>query len=215
MPAMQRSIFESGTFFTGCNYWASHAGLNMWNKWEPEIVDSDFKRLSEYGVNVLRVFPLWSDFQPIRMHTKGQQTPNQVRMGEELLPDTEAGRAGVSEVMLERFRFMLDAAEKYGLKLIVGLVTGWMSGRMFVPEMLQGVNVITDPVAIEWEIKYVRCLVKRFRDSKAIVAWDLGNECNCMGEAPSRAAFYCWMAAISMAIRVSLKPSFLYMQIAG
>ncbi len=199
---MDKNIFEQGTFFTGCNYWASHAGMNMWHKWEPDIVESDFKRLSEYGVDVLRVFPLWSDFQPIRMHTKGQQMPNQVRMGEELLPDTEAGRAGVSEEMLERFRFMLDTAEKYGLKLIVGLVTGWMSGRMFVPEMLQGMNVITDPVAIEWEIKYVRCLVRKFRDSKAIVAWDLGNECNCMGAAPSRSAFYCWMASIAMAIRV-------------
>jgi len=199
---MRENIFKEGTFFTGCNYWASHAGLNMWNKWRPDIVESDFRRLSEHGVDVLRVFPLWSDFQPIRMHTKGQQTPYQVRMGEQLLPDTEAGRAGVSEEMLERFRFMVDTAEKYGLKLIVGLVTGWMSGRMFVPEMLQGKNVITDPVAIEWQIKYVRCLVKRFRDSKAIVAWDLGNECNCMGEAPSRSAFYCWMAAISMAIRV-------------
>lgn len=205
---MDKNIFEKGTFFTGCNYWASHAGMNMWNNWRPDIVESDLKRLSEYGVDVLRVFPLWSDFQPIRMHTKGQQTPGQVRMGEELLPDTEAGRAGVSEEMLERFRFFLDTAEKYGLRLIVGLVTGWMSGRMFVPEMLQGVNVITDPVAIEWEIKYVRCLVKRFRDSKAIVAWDLGNECNCMGHAPSRAAFYCWMASISMAIRVedSMRP---------
>jgi len=199
---MGADIFEKGTFFTGCNYWASHAGLNMWNKWEPETVEADLKRLSEHGVDVLRVFPLWSDFQPIRMHTKGQQTPYQVRMGEELLPDTPAGRAGVSQTMLDRFRFFVDTAEKYGLKLIVGLVTGWMSGRMFVPEMLQGVNVITDPVAIEWEIKYVRCLVSAFRDSPAIVAWDLGNECNCMGEAPSRSAFYCWMAAISMAIRV-------------
>ena len=195
-------MFEKGTFFTGCNYWASHAGLNMWHEWDAETIDSDLKRLSEHGVNVLRIFPLWSDFQPLRMHTVGGQTPNQVRMGEDVLPETEAGRAGVSEIMLERFRYFLDTAEKYGHRLIVGLVTGWMSGRMFVPEMLQGRNVITDPLAIKWQIKYVRHMVRTFKGHPAIAAWDLGNECNCMGEAPTREAFYCWMASISMAIRV-------------
>lgn len=195
-------MFEKGTFFTGCNYWASHAGLNMWHEWDAETIDSDLRRLSEHGVKVLRIFPLWSDFQPLRMHTVGAQTPNQVRMGESVLPETDAGNAGVSEVMLNRFRYFLDTAEKYGHKLIVGLVTGWMSGRMFVPEMLQGRNVITDPLAIKWQIKYVRHMVRTFRDHPAIAAWDLGNECNCMGEAPTREAFYCWMASISMAIRV-------------
>ena len=195
-------MFEKGTFFIGRNYWASHAGMNMWHEWEPGIIDSDLKRLSEHGVNVLRIFLLWSDFQPLRMHTVGAQTPNQVRMGEDVLPDTDAGQAGVSETMLERFRYFLDTAEKYGHKLIVGLVTGWMSGRMFVPEMLQGRNVITDPLAIKWQIKYVRHMVRTFKDHPAIAAWDLGNECNCMGEAPTREAFYCWMAAVSMAIRV-------------
>ena len=196
------NLFESGKFFTGCNYWASHAGMNMWRDWNGEIVESDLKRLSEHGVKVLRIFPLWSDFQPLRMHTMYAQQPRQIRMGEEMLPETEAGKAGVSETMAERFRFFLDTAEKYGMKLIVGLVTGWMSGRLFVPEMLQGKNVLTDPLAIKWQIKFVRFMVRTFKAHPAIAAWDLGNECNCMGEIPSSEAFYCWMSAVSMAIRV-------------
>lgn len=195
------NLFEQGTFFVGCNYWASNAGAHMWHEWRPDVVEEDLKRLSAYGLNVLRVFPLWSDFQPIRMHTAFQQQPREVRLGEQALPETEAGQAGVSEAMLERFRFLLDTAEKYGLKLIVGLVTGWMSGRMFVPEMLQGRNVLTDPLAIKWQIKFVRFMVRTFRSHPAIAAWDLGNECNCMGEVPDTESFYCWMAAISLAIR--------------
>ena len=52
-------------FMLGANYWASHAGLNMWHEWDAETIDSDLRRLSEHGVKVLRIFPLWSDFQPL------------------------------------------------------------------------------------------------------------------------------------------------------
>lgn len=198
---MQENLFIKGGFFVGCNYWASHAGIFMWRDWNEAVVEEDLKRLAENGVQVLRVFPLWPDFQPLRMHRGGAQEPYEPRMGEDPLPDTEAGRAGLDETMLDRFASFAALAEKYGLKLIVGLLTGWMSGRMFVPEMFDGVNVLTDPIAIEWELKFVRCFVRRFRDASAIAAWDLGNECNCMAHVPNRAAFYCWVAAISMAIR--------------
>lgn len=56
-------MFEKGTFITGCNYWASHAGTAMWRDWRPDVVDDDFTRLAAYGINVLRVFPLWPDCQ--------------------------------------------------------------------------------------------------------------------------------------------------------
>ncbi len=32
---------------------------------QPEVVAADLKQLSEAGLQVLRVFPLWPDFQPI------------------------------------------------------------------------------------------------------------------------------------------------------
>ena len=38
---------------------------------------------------------------------------------------------------MERFADFADLAEKHGLKLIVGLLTGWMSGRLFVPPALR------------------------------------------------------------------------------
>ena len=199
---MHSTPFEQGAFFIGCNYWASHAGMFMWRDWDAKIVESDFERLAQARVNTLRVFPLWPDFQPLRMHYTGGGAPQEIRMGEEPLPDTEAGRAGVDEVMLGRFREFCDLAEKHGLKLIVGLLTGWMSGRWFVPEMLQEKNVLTDPLALKWEIKFVRLMVRRFRSHPAILAWDLGNECNCLGPLTASEQAYAWTAAISMAIRV-------------
>ncbi|MBQ7934809.1 MAG: hypothetical protein IJ333_00445, partial [Clostridia bacterium] len=52
-------------FLIGCNYWASNAGTEMWRQWEPETVREDLKVLSENGVEYMRVFPNWLDFQPM------------------------------------------------------------------------------------------------------------------------------------------------------
>ncbi len=88
------------------------------------------------------------------------------------------------------------------MKLVVGLITGWMSGRLFVPPALEGRNVLTDPLALQWETRLVRYFVRRFKNHAAIAAWDLGNECNCMAPVPTREAAWAWTSAITNAIRV-------------
>jgi hypothetical protein len=173
----------------------------MWADWQPDVVDADLRQLAEGGLQVLRVFPLWPDFQPITLLRGGAGKPREVRFGEALLPDTEAGQAGLSEEALAHFQVFADLAEKHGLKLIVGLLTGWMSGRLFVPPALEGLNVLTDPFAIQWETRFVRCFVRRFKGHPAIAAWDLGNECNCMAPVPNPEAAWAWVAAITNAIR--------------
>ena len=199
---MNKPLFEEA-FFTGCNYWASHAGTDMWHVWDEEVVAADFRRLAENRVRVIRMFPLWPDFQPIRMLYAGSAAPREIRMGEAPLPDTEAGRAGVDEEMCRRFERLCDLAQENGLRLIVGLVTGWMSGRLYVPPAMEGRNVLTDPFCINWEIRYVKYLVRRFKDHPAIAAWDLGNECNCMGKIGSPQEAELWVNAISDAIRAA------------
>lgn len=191
-----------GGFTVGCNYWASHAGTNMWRDWQPDVVEQDLRQLAAAGLQVLRVFPLWPDFQPLTLLRTGAGAPQEVRHGEQPLPPDEAGQAGVAGVMIERFQFFVDCAEKNGLKVVVGLLTGWMSGRLFVPPALEGHNVLTDPLALQWETRFVRYFVRRFRGHAAIAAWDLGNECNCMAPVPSREAAWAWAAAITNAIRV-------------
>lgn len=198
---MNDTIFKDGEFFVGCNYWASHAGTNMWHDWRPDIIDRDFELLEKENIKYLRIFPLWPDFQPIKMLKECRGAEKEIRMGEDPLPFTEAGRAGVSEEMADRFGVFCDLAEKHGLKLVVGLITGWMSGRLYVPELFEGVNVLRDPRAIKWQIKFVKYMVRRFKDRKAIVAWDLGNECNCLGEAGDSDGAYLWTSAITMAIK--------------
>ncbi len=196
-------LTKSGSFTVGTNYWASHAGTNMWTDWRPEVIDRDFKTLASAGIKVLRVFPLWPAFQPLTMQRGGGGCTSGLFFGENPLPDTKAGQAGVDETMIRRFKEFAKLAEKHKLSLIIGLITGWMSGRLFVPPAFENLNVTTDQLAIKWQIRFVKYFVGELKKYPAIIAWDLGNECNCMGGASRPEEAWAWTSAVSGAIRIS------------
>ncbi|MDO4284802.1 MAG: cellulase family glycosylhydrolase [Eubacteriales bacterium] len=189
---------EEKEFMLGCNYWASHAGADMWRRWDAQVVREDLARLHENGVKYLRVFPNWRDFQPVealygeKNRREGFCMPGEVR---------PANSCYLDETMLERFHLFCGMAQSYGMRLIVGLVTGWMSGRLFTPRALEGKNLFTDPEALLFQQLLVKGIVSEMKGEAAICAWDLGNECNCMGEAQSREQAYNWTSVIANAIR--------------
>lgn len=194
-------IQGSGKFFIGCNYWASHAGTAMWSDWRTAVIEADFRRLSEEGIEILRVFPLWPYFQPIHTLYGGGGYECEIRFGEDIIPYTESGRAGVSEVAMKRFEELTEIAKRYNLKLIVGLITGFMSGRLFVPPALEGKDIITDKTAIMWQVRFVKHFVRTFKNCDVIVAWDLGNECNNMQSNISREDAWVWTNSLSGAVK--------------
>lgn len=191
-------LFDDGDFFIGCNYWSRHAGMYMWSRWSPEIVERELSELAHNGVTVMRVFPLWSDFQPLTGDCEQGGAYRQFLQRNCPL----SNYAGVDDEMMERFSWFCDLANRHGIRLVVGVITGWMSGRHFVPSVFEGVNVLSDPLAIMWQTRFVRYFVGRVKDKKAIVAWDLGNECNCLGPS-DQPTFYNWMNAIGSAIRLA------------
>ena len=174
----------------------------MWREWNPAVVEEDFRKLSEAGLTVLRIFPNWADFQPITAVRNAAGGIVDHRFGDAPLPYNAFGEAGVSELMVERMRQVLDMGEKYGMKFIISLVTGHMSGRVFTPPALDGTNPLTDAYSIRWELRMVKCLVDALKDHEGVIGWGLGNETNCMGGA-SRDQAYVWTATISDAIRSS------------
>ncbi|MBQ6876105.1 MAG: cellulase family glycosylhydrolase, partial [Lachnospiraceae bacterium] len=187
-------------FILGCNYWASNAGTEMWNQWSEEAVRDDFEILSSHGVEYLRVFPNWRDFQPViplygcRGRSKGFLLDGD---------KTVANPYFLDEEMLDKFDRFCDLAEEYGLKFIVGLITGWMSGRLFVPPVLYGKNLFSDATALMLEQRFIKGFVNRFKHRKCIYAWDLGNECDCLSETESRERADTWAMMISNAIRAN------------
>ena len=116
----KQELCKDGSLFLGVNYWSSRDAIKMWENWDIDVIDKDFKIISEYGITHVRVFPLWSYFQPIYALNANDYTV-EYSFASEPLPNTEAGRAGVSETACERFEELCAVAEKYGLKIIVGL----------------------------------------------------------------------------------------------
>jgi hypothetical protein len=195
-------FLPSGRFQLGCNYWASHAGLFMWRDWRPEVVAEDLRQLAAADLRLVRVFPLWPDFQPLESLAGGGNRHREYRVHGQPLPDTPAGRAGLDEAMLQRFAELADLAGAAGLRLIVGLITGWMSGRTFAPPAFVGRALLADPEVVRWQGRFVRAFVERFRGHRAIVAWDLGNECNAL-DVPGADESWRWTHTISAAIRAA------------
>jgi len=186
------------TFLLGVNYWASHAGADMWNQWREDIVEQDLEKLSQYGVNTLRVFPNWKDFQCVEPMLSDNHSVREYRMVGDRLPENPWY---LEETMLSRFESLCAIAQKHNIQLIVGLLTGWMSGRLYVPVALYERNIFRDPLAQYFAQLFVKGFVERMKDKTAIYAWDLGNEVNCMGDPGSREAAYSWSSMVVNAIR--------------
>lgn len=195
-------FMNDGKYYIGVNYWASHASIHMWSDWNAKAVEDDFEKLSSHRIRYLRIFLFWPVFQPLKgMMANEKLYEYRMMPGEKPLPDTEAGRAGVSEEACEHFEEFCHLADKYDLKLMVGLLTGHMSFGFFSPEAFLRKNFLADPTVIKWEMRFVRYFVKRFKDEPSIVAWGLGNECSAMEKGIPQDQSYVWTACITAAIR--------------
>ncbi len=185
-------------FLIGCNYWAYNAGADMWRDWDEKQVEKDLQLLNENKLTTIRVFPNWRDFQPVIPIFTVEGAFREYLLEGEVEPENPFF---LSEEMLSRFEKFCDLANKYGIKLIVGLLTGWMSGKLYVPALLNGKNLFSNSTALRFEHYFIEGFVSRFKERKEIIAWDLGNECNCMSNADSADTAYSWSSAISNAIK--------------
>lgn len=194
---------DGGRFFTGLNYWGCDKATRMWAHYDEHSVEADLRAIASCGVTHLRVFPLWPDFQPLTVLRVPNDSEYEYRFGEDPLPDTPAGRAGVSEEACGHFGHFCACAEKYGLKLIVGLITGHMSFRDYCPPAFNGKDLMRDASVIRWQVRFVRYFVTRFRSQECIAGWDLGNEVSCMAAAPDfrPEQFYVWASLMANTIR--------------
>lgn len=196
------------TFLFGCNYWASNAGCQMWKNFDERVVEKDIALLAEYGVNCIRIFPNWEDFQPIMRIRQPEGNyyklkPFKIRVDERPLRYEPFPDSGLSSEKVEQFRFVLEIAKKYKMKVIVAFLTGWMSGRIFVPEAVRDKNYLTDAETILWECRFIKDLIGEIKDYSNIVAWELGNECNCLSHDITEAQTELWISTISNAIRMA------------
>ena len=179
----------------------------MWKRFDENVVRKDLKFLSEYGINCVRIFPSWDDFQPLTRNPVPKSSfydkfPYAMRVNEKDLL-TQKYASGLSEEKLEQFKTVLDIAKEYGMKVIVSLITGWMSGRRFVPTAFLEKDLVGDPEVVVWQCRFIKDFVSEIKHYDNIIAWEPGNECNSLTTTADEHACEMWMMAITNAIRLA------------
>lgn len=194
-------------FLIGCNYWASNAGVYTWRNFDKDVIVKDLRFLKKYGVNCIRVFPTWEDFQPLERNSIPQTPfyntyPFKMRINDKPLLEQKF-ESGLSEIELEKFKFLLDVAKENDIQVIVAFITGWMSGRMFFPPAFKDKDVLRDPEAILWQCKFIKDLIGEIKHYDNIIAWEPGNECNCLHFGNTEHECELWLMTIVNAIRLA------------
>jgi endo-1,4-beta-mannosidase len=170
--------------------------MSWWARFDRAEVAADFARIAACGLDSVRVFLTWEDFQP---------AANRVDPG-----------------ALDRLGVVADLAAEFGLALMPTLFTGHMSGVNWVPAWALGVDgradrfrVVSHGRVVEaalrnWytdpEVEDAQCLLAAeaaasLAGHQALLAWDLGNEnSNCVTP-PTRGAARRWLSRVTAAIR--------------
>ncbi|KAG8759064.1 hypothetical protein FRC14_006779 [Serendipita sp. 396] len=93
---------------------------------------------------------------------------------------------------LERMDYVVKAAEKAGVKLILAFTNNWggyggmdLYVQWIRPDSRYHDAFYTDPAIIAEYQRYVKIIVNRYKDSPAIAAWELMNEARCLGDLPA------------------------------
>jgi endo-1,4-beta-mannosidase len=187
-----------GRFRVGVNYWPARTAIGWWSEFDRAEVAADFARIAASGLDSVRVFLTWEDFQP---------APDQV-----------------DGVMLERLVMVADLAGEHGLALVPTLFTGHMSGVNWIPAWALGGSDGDDRFRVVSGGRVVKAGLRNWyadlpvADAQSLLAaeaaaalaghtalwaWDLGNEnSNCVIP-PSRASARTWLARIASAIRAA------------
>lgn len=186
----------SAPFSLGVNYWPRRKAMFWWSDFDPGEVREEFALIRELGLDLVRIFLLWDDWQPT--------------------PDS------VSRACLNHLGSVCDTAAELGLKLDVTFFTGHMSGPNWAPRwLLHGPSVaaartvvsagqavpsgyrnpyVYQP-ALDAERLLLRTVVQAYSDHPAIGLWNLGNEPDLFAWPPGAAAGRAWVREMRELIR--------------
>lgn len=162
-------------FLTGVNYWPRRKAMFWWSDFDAVEVADEFDVIAELGMEVVRIFLLWDDWQRT--------------------PDT------VSPQRLRDLGTVCDLAAARDLGLDVTFFTGHMSGPNWAPSWLLDAgapahsspfvrqvisegravesryrNMFHDPLALAAERLLLETVVGEYGEHEGIWMWNLGNE---------------------------------------
>lgn len=156
-------------YFAGTNcYWCSVGGISNAD------VDLTMDHIQQSGLRILRV---WG-FNDVNSIPSGDQVWFQHLTSSGSTINTGANG-------LQRLDYVVQAAEKRGIKLIIPFVNNWndYGGIRAYTQAFGGTNTgwFTNTAAQAQYRRFIQAVVSRYRTSKAILAWELANEPRCAG----------------------------------
>ena len=172
--------------------------MGWWSDFDRAEVAADFARIAASGLDSIRIFLTWADFQP---------TPNQV-----------------DRRMLDRLIAVADLAAGTGMALIPTLFTGHMSGVNWLPVWALGGsdrderfrvvsnrrvtgsglrNWYSDPLIVRAHALLATEAAGALAGHDAVWMWDLGNESSNCVIPPTRSSAREWLRQIVSAIRTA------------
>ena len=158
-------------FSLGINYWPRRSAMHMWQRFDPGEIADDFARIADLGLDSVRFFLRWADFQP------------------------EPRR--IDRTMLARLERVMELVAGNGLRAMPTLFCGHMSGVNWLPTWALDTRTastrfrtIVETGEVSpfgcgdlyggrlFEAQRLQCreVGAVLRGHPAVVAWDLGNE---------------------------------------
>jgi endo-1,4-beta-mannosidase len=170
-------------FSVGINYWPRRSAMSMWQRFDPGEIADDMHRIADLGLDTVRFFLRWDDFQP---------APRRMNL-----------------TMLERLVRVTELIAAAGLRAMPTLFCGHMSGVNWLPswaldrhapagrfrtisdgneEPYGAADLYAGPM-LDAQRYHAREVGAALRDHPSVLAWDLGNEFSNLREpsAPSAA----------------------------
>lgn len=156
-------------FTLGVNYWPRRAAMAMWRRFDAGEIREDFARIAALGLDTVRFFARWDDFQPA--------------------PDR------VDPAMLDRLETVVALAADAGLQTVPTLFCGSMCGVNWLPawsldrrtphgrartiagetESPFGIGDLYGGALLDAQLVFARAAGERLRAHPAVRAWDIGH----------------------------------------
>ncbi len=132
----------------GINYVASYICSNFWADWRPDVIESDLRRISEMGLQAIRIPWHWGFMEP----EPGKYNP----------------------VFEKEFAEFMDMARRYGLYVMPWMLIGIATRDYDVP-FRNGRSFFGEEMT-EIAVNHIRHFIVPYKDDESILYWDLCDE---------------------------------------
>ena len=189
-------MFDEKLLVIGSNYWPREKAMHWWGEFELSPVKRDFSLMAEYGLELIRVFLLWEDFQPEVNRISVRALEDLVRVADlandhrmKILPAFFCGHmCGVNWLP----PWMLEAGKKEGM------APAFSAGGIRKARVR---NMYSDREVWKAQKVLIHETTNALHDHPAVWGWDLGHKPSCLGNPPSRDSARAWLEEMSTELK--------------